>query len=495
VSPAGFSQQGADAAGPCLHLPAHQHLIHPTKKFFMTRTEPTASERIADFALGSAPRLASAHARHVVQRALLDTFAVACAGANEPATRKITAYAQGHVAPKMATAWTTGNKLPIELAALLNAVAAHALDYDDVSSPMRGHPSVAMFPALIAIGESENCAGSDLIDAFIAGFEVMVRIARAIVLDQYAKGWHSTVTIGTIGATAACARLLGLSRTQAIHALGIAISQIAGTQQNFGTMSKPLQAGHANTVAVRSVLLARLGLDASPNAIDGKQGYTALYAQGQSLNEQLSQLGSDPMEIDASGIEVKKYPLCYATHRAIDGVLDLLAERRVTFDGVDRVHVLTNHAALVPLIHARPKNGMEARFSMQYAVAAALHDGHVRLHSFDDSAVLRPEVQNFLGRVTASEAQPPSFPRWSQLTVTLKSGETITRRIERLRGSAASPLDHAELIAKAQDCIDHSGLPLHADELARVALSLDRLSVRAVIGELTEAIARRSGAA
>lgn len=450
-------------------------------------THPTASERIADFVLGPGPAQASAAATHVVERALLDTFAAALLGVNEPCSRDLMAYMSGWSAPQMATVWATGQQLPLEAAALANGTMGHALDYDDVSSPMRGHPSVVLLPALVALAEAEDSNGREVVEAFVAGFEVIVRMCRAIVSDQYAKGWHVTSSIGTIGATAACARLLRLDREQAIHALGIAVSQISGTRENFGTACKPLQAGLANQVAVRSALLARHGYDASARALDGQQGYTRLYADAQSLEEQLAQLGTLPLEIDASGIEIKKYPLCYATHRAIDGVLDLLAQRPIAFDDIEAVDVDINYRALVPLIHNQPRTGLEGKFSMQYAVAAAFRDGSVKLRSFEDAAVQRPEIQRFLRCVRTKEGPPPMFPRWTQLTVHLKDGEKIVRRIEKLRGSAQLPLTDAELVEKARDCIDYARLPHDAEEVARAAFTLAGARVRHVVAGMTKA--------
>jgi 2-methylcitrate dehydratase PrpD len=437
----------------------------------------SASEKIARFVVGfDAAQLAPA-TRHVIARATYDTLVCGLAGAAEPASRNMLAYARRQGPGGAATVWTTGERLSVEHAALVNGTMAHALDYDDVSSPLRGHPSVAMLPALLALGESLGSTGRAMVDAFAVGFEVTLKLARAIVDDQYAKGWHSTASIATFGATAACARLLGLDLAATTHALGIAVSQISGTRQNFGTMSKPFQAGLANAVALRSVLLAQAGFDASRVALDGDHGYTVLYADGQDIHAQLDTLGSLPLEIDRAGVEVKKYPLCYATHRAIDGVLDMIAAHRITLADVERVDVRTNFRATVPLIYHRPQTGLEAKFSMEYAVAAALHDGRVALASFDDAAVQRPALQAFLDKVHVTEGEPPMFPRWAELGIRLREGRLLSLRIERLRGSTEHPLSDAELIQKGVDCcaFGHSGIS--ADALASACFAIDTQSI------------------
>lgn len=441
----------------------------------------SASEKIASFVLSFDPSRVAPDLRHVAARALYDTVICAVAGVREPASVISLKYAQGQKGPRMATVWATGESLSIEMAALVNGTTAHALDFDDVSSPLRGHPTVAMIPALVALGESIGAQGRAVMDAYVVGFEVTLRLAKAFVDDHYAKGWHSTASIAALGATAACARLLQLSHAQTVHALGIAVSQIAGTRQNFGTMSKPFQAGQANAVALRSVGLAELGFDASVHALDGKQGYTALYADAMDIHGQLEDLGDLPLELERSGIEIKKYPLCYATHRTIDGVLDILKEQTLRLAEIERVEVKTNYRATVPLIYSHPRTGLEGKFSMQYAVTAALLDGAVLLSSFEDAAVQRAQVQAFLPNVHVSEGQPPMFPRWAELRLVLSDGRVIEKRIDRLRGSKEFPLSDAALIEKGVDCCAYGQVNISATELAKTCFAIDQLPVKALI--------------
>ena len=445
----------------------------------------SASEKIASFVVDVDPAVIRPELRHIAARAVYDTLICAIAGAGEPASRLSLKYAQGHVAPRMATAWATGDLLSLEMAALVNGTTGHALDFDDVSSPLRGHPTVAMIPALIALGESIAAQGRAVIDAYVVGFEIALRLARAMVDDHYAKGWHSTASIASLGATAACAYLLKLTHTQTVHALGIAVAQIAGTRQNFGTMSKPLQAGQANAIALRAVSLAEIGFDASALAMDGKQGYAALYAEGMDIHPQLDGLGRLPLELERSGIEIKKYPLCYATHRTIDGLLDILKEQPLKLEDIDHVDIQTNFRATVPLIYSEPQTGLEGKFSMQYAVTAALLDGAVSLRSFDDAAVQRPAVQAFLSKVRVSEGSPPMFPRWAEISIWLKSGQCIKKRVERLRGSKEQPLSDAELIEKGLDCCAYGKHQGSAVDLANSCFALDHLPVSTLISVLT----------
>ncbi|MBI2315760.1 MAG: MmgE/PrpD family protein, partial [Betaproteobacteria bacterium] len=325
--------------------------------------------------------------------------------------------------------------------------------------------------ALAALAEARGRTLDEVAVSYIVGFEVSCRVAETIVWDHYAKGWHATATIGMLGSTAACAHLLGLTASQTTNALGIAVSHVSGTLENFGTMSKALQAGQCAAVGLRSGVLAALGFTASRTAIDGKQGFTALYADFRDIGASLDKLASGPRAILEDGIDIKKYPSCYAAHRALDGLLDLRKEHGLTIEAVDRVNVRASNRAFLPLIYSRPRTGLEAKFSMQYAVAAALLDGEVRLSSFDDAAVMRARIQDFLPRVSASEAEGPSTPRWTEVEVVLKDGRRLHRRVDRLRGSAKSPLSDAELLEKVGDCLAFGGAKVSAAEIGDLVLN------------------------
>ena len=443
----------------------------------------TASERIADYVASVDAAAASAATLHAVGRAFLDTVAVAVAATGDPVDAALTGYVSGSTGP--ASLWAGTGSTTTEHAALVNGAVGHVLDYDDVTSPLRGHPSIALLPALVAAAEADGADGRQLSAAYAVGFEVICRLARACALDHYARGWHSTTTIGLLGATAAVAHLRGLPRDAVGHALGLAVAQAAGTRENFGTMAKSFQAGACGAAALRSVALAGAGMTASPEALDGHTGgFLRLYSTpgaAAALDVELAALGDGPGELVTSGIDVKKYPLCYATHRTIDLLLDLRAEHGLTLAEVDRVQVRANHGGLAPLLHDRPRTGLEAKFSMQFAVAAALLDGEVRLHSFDDDQVRRPEVQQFLPRVTATEQDGPAFPRWADVTLHLVDGRTVRRRSTVLRGSADTPLSDDELLAKVADCFGRGGLGERTEPFADAVLGWADQSVRSVL--------------
>lgn len=453
---------------------------------------PTASEKIARFAVGFAPERLSAAQRKLVSRSFADTFAVALAGRHEPASRSTLQYLErAGLATRdasrdgpTATLWGTAYRASAEMAALYNGLAGHVLDYDDVTVPMRGHPSVVLWPALVALGETARRPGEALVAAWCVGFEVICKLSRAMATEQYREGWHCTASIGILGATIACCRLLALNEAQIVNAIGLAVAQCAGSRENVGTQAKSFQAAQTNASAVRAALLAQAGLQASPDALDGQHGYTALYGQRESLDAALDSLGEGALELDLSGLDVKQYPMCYATHRTLDGILALRHEHNLTLERVNSVHVHTSRGALLPLTRHRPQTGLEGKFSIEYAVAAALADGHVRLTAFTDEAVLRPALQQFFECVHTSESDGPMEPRGAQITLHLADGTTLERHVETLRGSTQHPLSDEALCEKLADCLAWAESTLRAQRLFDLALAIGVHDVNAFVAQL-----------
>ena len=428
-----------------------------------TSNTSSAAQRIARFATTfDAGALDPAH-RDTCTRTLADTYAVAFAGQGEPAVHAALRYlhdggllhAEGGCG--RAQLWGHGAWAAAETAAWFNGVAGHVLDYDDVNVPLRGHPSVVLWPALLALAQARDLEGERLHAAYVVGLEVLVKLARAFAPAHYAAGWHSTASIGVLGATAACAYLLRLDAGQVAHALGLAVAQAAGSRENVGTQAKCFQAGQAGGAAVRAALLAAAGFEAGAHAIDGPHGYLRTYADGAPADTWLARLGETPLEIERSGLDVKQYPMCYATHRAIDAMLDLRAAHALRLQDIERVDVLGSPGAFVPLVHPRPANGLQGKFSLPYAMAAAAEDGAVRLSNFTDAAVCRPHIQRFFERVHWQEEAGDIGARMAEVRLTLRDGRHLAQRVELLRGSAQRPLGPSQFVAKLDDCLHWGG--------------------------------------
>jgi 2-methylcitrate dehydratase PrpD len=435
----------------------------------------------------------------VVERAragVIDTIGVILAGANEPVSRIAAGLVAEDGGAPVASQLGTALRTTAESAAFLNGISGHALDYDDVSASLTGHPSVVVVPAALAVAELVGADGAALLEAYVVGVEVMAKLGLAIGPAHYRAGWHATSTMGTLGAAAAASSVLGLDAERTAHSLAIAVSESSGSRRNFGTMTKPFHAGHAARCGVAAARLAARGMTGDLTAIEAPLGLFALLSFGQGRPEAIAPALGRPYDLASAGLSVKKYPCCFATHRAADAVLDLRAEHGLTDPGqIEFVRVTVPPGAVAPLIHDRPTTGLEAKFSMQYVLAAAILDGRVGLDAFDDDAVRRPEAQAFLPRVTVHEE--PSIAAGANpieeghvdVELRLRAGTTLARRVVHPRGSPADPMRPEDLAAKFRDCAEAALDPAQADEALARLLAVEREpDVRGLVAALTPAV-------
>jgi 2-methylcitrate dehydratase PrpD len=412
----------------------------------------SALARLGEFTSCATP---PAEARARAARAMLDTVGVTLAGAREPASR-IVRETLGADGGGQCIVLGTSVRTSAPNAALANGTAAHALDFDDMCFASLAHPSAPLVPATLAAGELVAACGRAVLDAYVVGFEIEGRLGRLMNPRHYQRGWHCTSTLGTIGAAAAASRVFGLDPAAAAHALAVAASEASGLKENFGTMVKPLHAGLAARNGVLAALLARGGLTASAQAIDGPQGFLrAMDSEENDVGESLADLGSR-WEIVETGITVKLYPSCAGTHPALDAILDL--QRRERFGGgdVERIEVDVDSITPTVLIYDRPATGLEAKFSMQYCAAAAVTSGIVGVETFEDAALANPDVASLMPRVTM-RANPsldgigPPLTE-ARVAMTLRDGRVLRQDAHGARGYPERPASDDELAAKFLSC-------------------------------------------
>src|SRR5215510_14628538 len=303
-----------------------------------------------------------ADALEVVRTGFADSVATLIAGSVEDPPKIL--HATLAPPPGEATLYLVGPRVPAPEAAWINGTAAHALDYDDVA--LRGHPSTVLVPAILAEGESLGASGAQMATAYVAGYEVWADLERRDPAQHHEKGWHPTGIFGAIGAAAACASLRGLDADRATQAIALGASQSAGLMADFGIMTKPFHAGRAAHAGVLAARLAAAGFTASPDALEHPQGFLAAVSPRGEVDRASSSGAGRDWRILTLGLSVKKYPLCYCTHRALDGVLDLLAEQPVAAGDVKSVVVSTSRRNSTILRNSRPQTGLEAKFSMQF---------------------------------------------------------------------------------------------------------------------------------
>ena len=419
-----------------------------------------ATERIAHFVAETRLETLSAEVVTAAKRAVLDTLGVTLAGAAEEGSRLLLDSLSATADAGPAHIFGTDLRASASQAALANGALGHALDFDDVNVNMRGHPSVPVLPAVLAVAEAAEAAeaaGSDggaVLSAFVVGFEVECKLGRALGASSYARGWHATSVAGALGAAAACANLLRLDAARTRNALGIASSMACGTRQNFGTMTKPLHAGLAARAGVEAADLAARGFTAAPDILEAPMGFGVLFSPGDDWRPERIGDPGKPWDILSPGINVKQYPCCYMTHQALDATLAATERRPLDAAEVESIEVRVSPGSTSALIHHRPTSGLEGKFSMEYCVAAAVLDGAVRLRTFDEDQVQRPEAQQLLRRV--SIVHPPEAKAWTspstRVTVRLRDSSALRAEVTRERGSPGDPLSWDELVDKYRDC-------------------------------------------
>ena len=385
-------------------------------------------------------------------------------------------------------------------AALVNGTAAHALDYDDTHASVRGHPSAPIVAAALAAAETSGASGAQLVDAYLIGLEVAGRAGRSLGPSHAARGFHSTSTLGVLGAAAASARLLGLNPPRATAALGIAASSAAGLRLNFGSMTKPLHAGQAARAGLLAGLLAQRQFGAADGALDAG-GFTSVFSGPDGDPARIGSFDGSWQALDP-GVAVKKYPCCNRGHRAADAILALVAEHGFGPADVERIEVRMRCEAdaacrVGPMTFPRPRNGLEAKFSMPYVVAAAVAGRELVIGTFHDDSVRRPAVTRLLGRVqpVSDERRSGADPEanYVEVVVSLRDGRELARQVRFSRGDprGGEPLSWAELTRKYADCA--AGV-LRAGQVARSAALIERIDELDRVSALTaQLVPARSG--
>lgn len=375
-------------------------------------------------------------------------------------------------------------------AAWLNATAAHALDYDDAAQ--RGHISVVVVPSILAEAEACGADGRRMVTAYAAGYETWADLMRREPDHYHNRSWHPTGVFGPLAAAAACASLRGLTAQQTVHALAIAASQSAGLIANFGSMTKPYHAGRAANAGVMAARLAQQGFTGSIDALEHAKGLMrGISPEGRVDVESPVEAGRD-WKLPVGGLNIKKYPTCFATHRALDGMLGLLQEHAVSPSQLRRVQVTTSRRNRSTLRFAQPETALQAKFSMEFAMAAALIARRSGLLELRDEFVGRADVQDMMRRVEVlpEDREDPLRPGEApQDVVQLETldGQCFERAVDHVRGGPELPLAPGELFAKFEGCLAAGELHAQAKPLFDALMAIDMLPSTAALYSLAHA--------
>ncbi len=415
----------------------------------------SATAQLAEF-------VASATGSHTgaeqVRDAVLDCFGCILMGAESEVARRA-ASALDSSSNGSVPVYGTPIRTAPGTAALINAVAGHAYDFDDYEDPGNSHPSVVLLPAIAAACNGRKVSGQAVLDAYFAGFEVIARIGQKANMDHYNRGFHSTATIGAIGAAAATANLLRLNAFETRHALSLSASQASGYTLQFGTDAKPLQAGLAARAGYESACLARAGATAHAQIIESDRGFAGLMCNA--MIDIDAEIFGKPSAVAEYGIFIKPWPACSYIHRlmtAASAVYPKIAGRAHEITGIE-VALVDFHRQILP--YDTPARRDQALFSIPACVAQVLAAGDLTLGHCESLFWTAPQVKRFM-RLMRVITHPPVNPDLNmdpdlpdQLVIRL-GDEVIVQACAHALGTLQNPLSEAML---ARKFCANTGLP------------------------------------
>ena len=422
----------------------------------------------------------------LAQGFILDGLGVTLAGSTEKGSRILHGYVRQFGGRAEATVVGAGFMAPAAKAALANGASGHAMDYDDtqLSTSKEGvyglltHPTVPVLSAALAMGEKERISGQDFLLAYILGVEVEYRIADAINPRHYQSGFHSTATIGGLGAAMAAGKLLALKEEVLARALGLAGSMASGLRENFGTMTKPLHAGRAAENGVTAAELAQKGFTAASNIIEAKRGLFNAMAGGGDESKIVGRLGR-PYFMQEPGISIKPYPSGSLSHPAQDVILDLVKSHDLHAEKVEAVEVGTNSNVPNALIYPMPKTALEGKFSIPFCMAIGVLERKAGIAQFTDRKVRESKVVEFMKRVTLyvdPELEALGYDQVrSRVRIKLKDGKTIEGRADVAKGHPLKPMSWGEIGEKFRDCAQLVLSHRETEEAIELVANLDRM--------------------
>ncbi len=405
------------------------------------------------------------------KKSILDGLGLALAGSKAQTGSLCRRYLERiGVCDGQSTIIGSARKTSPRFAAFVNGVSIHADDFDDTQLAVAKdrvygllvHPTVPVLPALLALAERGGVSGKQLTLAYHLGVEVECKIAEAISPRHYQDGFHSTGTCGPFGSAAACAKLLRFEHSKILNAFGLVASQSGGLRENFGTMTKPFQAGHAAESGLVSTELVALGWTAADQILEADRGFFRAFGGSYDPAAIMDRLGK-PWTFTSPGISLKPYPSGSLTHPAMTELARLIEANNIQAAQVEKVDVGANHNMTTTLLHHQPKTGLEAKFSMEFCMAILFLERKAGLGEFSDKVVQRSDVQEMIRRVNFyidPEAETAGYDKMtSLLKIHLKDGRVIAGRADFGKGSPANPMTFEEAATKFRGCAEYSEWP------------------------------------
>ena len=430
------------------------------------------------------------------KKSILDGLGVALSGAVSVPGRIVRDYVR-EFGNGTCTVIGSGVRLTPRFAALANGTAMHADDYDDTLQAETGryqgvHVTAPVLAAVLAAAEQRDASGRELLAGYHVGVEVACRVFDATHVNHILHGFHATATCGMLGATAGVSRMVGAGVEPARLALGLAASQAGGLQANNGTMTKPFHAGRSAECAIVANDLVARGFTASATILESPVGFYMAQGGGYEDARLRGRLGS-PWSFVERGVWLKPFPSCSLSHPALTRMGELVREHDLKPEQIARIRVRTSQNIRDTLRHHAASDALSAKFSMEFCLAAILHEGRCGLSQFNDALVNHADIRRIMGLIdytpfSEQEARANGYTLVTTLLeIELKDGRTIAARVDYGKGAKANPMSMDEVADKFRECAQYARWP---EAKAEQAIGLARrLESLASVRELTACLA------
>ena len=458
-------------------------------------------EQCAQYALSLYKTGAAPKAKTLAETFFLDCLGCMIAGAHGRPSQIATDYCEKIYGTEKQDATilaTGGKKRNVCSAAFINGISSHFHDYDDVLPTLNGHPSAAVLPAVLALGEREDISGDDALNAYIVGVEIIDVFARGLNQEghiHYSRGWHSTESLGIFGAAAAAAVLLGLNEQQLTTAFSIAASESSGLQGNFGTMTKAFHAGRAAEKGILAASMAQRGFTANPDIMEMVGGFALATTGGMSPKKMVARMEAGSSVFLDPGLTMKPYPCCKCNHNIIDAIYNLMTRYGFTNEDVVKVEVGVQPFFVGCLKYPDAKTMLEGKFSCNYNAAWVLCTGQrPTIAAFEGADITDQGILDTMRKIRMSIDDSIAGGAYANgswdtsVKVFLKDGRELKERVLYSRGEAQNPLSEEEVLEKVRQCMSVTLDPQKIGPAVEMLRDLKQHSVRQIMNAIESAV-------
>lgn len=389
----------------------------------------------------------------------IDTFGCMILGSREKTAKKVIRCIKENSVGKEAAIYCQ-NPFTAEMnyAIFANGIFSHSCDFDDMTTAGCGHPSIPIFPLILALGEKKHKSGEEMIVAYIKGMEVSLRLGSISARKKFNSGWNPTTVIGIFGAVTAASILMGLDEKQTEHAIALAACEAGGTRGNYGTEGKNISVGSLGVKAVACACLAKNGIEASEDGLDGENGYLACFTEDIDVKDILQAFEIHDSFLIKPGVIQKPYPTCRSNHNAIDVGIWLHSVFGKKIDEIEKIYCFVDKPSINLDLYYDPQTPEEAKFSMAYCLALALLYGEIKTELFLSDGLIDEKARAFLKKITIflKEDWEEKGHFINSIKVFLKDG-TVEHYIGHYgKGHPKKPLREDEKYVKFTNCLKYS---------------------------------------